>query len=108
MGRVAPWRLAACLPAAQGRNCSFAFKSVKAHGADIRATVKADRAAGSPDRAALGVDQRENTSTAIEAFPWPSTVSGPIFGDMISGKRGFRETFGVGVPEETGNGTRGQ
>ena len=25
-----------------------------------------------------------------------------------SGKRGFLETFGIGMPEETGNGTRGQ
>src|SRR5205823_8563918 len=25
-----------------------------------------------------------------------------------SGKHGFRETFGIGMPEETGNGTRGQ
>ena len=25
-----------------------------------------------------------------------------------SGKRGFRDTFGIGVPEEAGNGMRGQ
>ena len=25
-----------------------------------------------------------------------------------SGKRGFLETFGIGVPEETGSGMRGQ
>jgi len=25
-----------------------------------------------------------------------------------SGERGFWETFGIGVPEESGNGTRGQ
>ena len=25
-----------------------------------------------------------------------------------SGKHGFRETFGIGMPEDTGNGTRGQ
>jgi hypothetical protein len=26
----------------------------------------------------------------------------------VSGKHGIRKTFGIGMPEETGNGTRGQ